>query len=483
MIIQTINENTPFTGVFLIPVVETYSKNLLPVEFNDVQVVSPLFYGKKDTHYITAKNDNIYVFIGVGKNADYKRIKTSFRRISAKQKDYFSNSVAVVIPESFNENLVEAAVSGLLLGSYDLGHFKKNREPHQFLETGATLNLHSKTEYSQVARKALQIAQTQLDILHLVDMPPNVATPQYLAQWAIESGAKHGFTTNILGRSESQAAGLDAFLSVGKGSENEPQFIIMNYTPESLGKKVKHIGLVGKGITFDTGGLNIKTAAMVHMKCDMAGGAAVLGAMQLIAQLKLPVKVTAIVPCCENSVDAKSFLPSDVINSYSGHSIEIIDTDAEGRLILADGLSYLIKNFSPEIIVDIATLTGSAVGTFGNECAALFSNNKHISETLQKSGDAIGERLWPLPLWDSYTPDIESDIADIKNYSGKPVAGAITAAKFLEFFTEDHKAWAHLDIAGVAFGDDEFAKSKHATAYGVHLLTKFIETLSDEKAN
>ena len=251
----------------------------------------------------------------------------------------------------------------------------------------------------------------------------------------------------------------------------------MNYTPTTEVEHVKHVGLVGKGITFDTGGLNIKTAGMLHMKCDMAGGGAVFGAMQLIADLQLPVKVTAIVPCAENSVDAKSFLPSDVIHSYSGHSIEIIDTDAEGRLILADGLSYLIKNFKPEYIVDIATLTGSSVGTFGYECGALFTKNTEMAKKLQENGDAIGERLWPLPLWDAYKSDIESDIADVKNYSGKPVAGAISAAKFLEYFTQEHKAWAHLDVAGVAFGDDEFAKSKHATGYGVHLLTKFIENL------
>jgi leucyl aminopeptidase len=235
--------------------------------------------------------------------------------------------------------------------------------------------------------------------------------------------------------------------------------------------------LVGKGITFDTGGLNIKTSGMLHMKCDMAGGAAVLGARQLVADLKLPIRVTAIVPCCENSVDSKSFQPSDVIKSYSGTTIEIIDTDAEGRLILADGLSFMIKNYKPEILVDIATLTGSSVGTFGYECAALFTNDETLSQKLQHSGDEIGERLWPLPLWDAYKSDIESDIADVKNYSGKPVAGAISAAKFLEYFTEGHTSWAHLDIAGVAFGDDEFAKSKHATAYGVHLLTHFIENI------
>ncbi|WP_276978876.1 M17 family metallopeptidase, partial [Flavobacterium filum] len=218
-----------------------------------------------------------------------------------------------------------------------------------------------------------------------------------------------------------------------------------------------------------------KTAGMVHMKCDMAGGAAVLGAMQLIADLKLPHRVTAIVPACENSVDAQSFLPSDVIESYSGHTIEIIDTDAEGRLILADGLSYLIKNYNPETIIDIATLTGSSVATFGYECGALFTNNEQLSKKLQEAGTKTGERLWPLPLWEVYQSDIESEIADVKNYSGKPVAGAISAAKFLEFFTENHPSWAHLDIAGVSFVDDEFAKTKHATAFGVQLITTFIQ--------
>jgi leucyl aminopeptidase len=213
------------------------------------------------------------------------------------------------------------------------------------------------------------------------------------------------------------------------------------------------------------------------MKCDMAGGAAVLGAMQLIASLELPYQVTAIVPACENSVSAKSFLPSDVISSYKGSSIEIIDTDAEGRLILADGLTYLIKNYNPEIVVDLATLTGSSVATLGFECGALFSNNEELIQNLTKAGDEIGERLWRLPLWDAYKSDIDSEIADVKNYSGKPVAGAISAAKFLEYFTENHTAWAHLDIAGVAFGDDEFAKTKHATAFGVHLITNFIKKL------
>ena len=465
-----------YSGTILIPVFETTAKSLVPIEFHGTAVTSNVFYGKKDSHYIVDKYNCLHIFIGLGKEIDYKNLKTIFRRIASKQKDSFSGNIALIIPENFSNNQVEATISGLILGTYDLGHFKK-KENHPFLNEAFALDIIAKNDFSETINKSIKIANAQLEVLNLVDLPPNVVTPKYLANWAITSGKKHGFSTEIFGLAKSKELGLDAFISVGKGSDQEPQFVIMNYVPENVTSKTKHIGFVGKGITFDTGGLNIKTAGMVQMKCDMAGGAAVFGAMQLISSLKLDVKITAIVPCCENSVDSKSFLPSDVISSYSGHSIEIIDTDAEGRLILADGLSYLIKNFNPEIIVDVATLTGSAVGTFGYECAALFTNNDEISKKLQQSGDEIGERLWQLPLWDSYKSDIESEIADVKNYSGKPVAGAISAAKFLEFFTNNHKSWAHLDIAGVAFGDDEFAKTKHATAYGTHLLTKFVENI------
>ncbi|MDI1255773.1 MAG: leucyl aminopeptidase family protein [Flavobacterium sp.] len=473
---ETIESIHEFSGTILIPVFETNAKSLVPIEFGGVRVASKVFYGKKDTHYLVEKYDSMHVFIGIGKDTDYKNLKTIFRRIATKQKDIFAKKVALFIPDDFTDLQIEAAASGLSLGTYNLGHFKKN-DIHPFMKDDFMLSILSKKDFTLPFERGLKIAKAQLETFRLVDLPPNVVTPEYLSNWARESGKTYGFSTEIFGREAATKAGLEAFLSVGRGSDKEPQFIIMKYVPENTNSKTKHVGLVGKGITFDTGGLNIKTAGMLHMKSDMAGGAAVLGAMQLISDLKLTVKVTAIVPACENSVDSKAFLPSDVIGSYGGHSIEIIDTDAEGRLILADGLSYLIKNFKPETVVDIATLTGSSVGTFGYECGALFTNNNEISKLLQQSGDSVGERLWQLPLWDAYKSDIESEIADVKNYSGKPVAGAISAAKFLEYFTDDHKAWAHLDVAGVAFGDDEFAKTKHGTAFGVHLLTKFIENL------
>ena len=214
------------------------------------------------------------------------------------------------------------------------------------------------------------------------------------------------------------------------------------------------------------------------MKSDMGGAAAVFGAMELCAKLRLPIHLVGIVPATENSVDALAIKPSDVINSYSGKTIEIIDTDAEGRLILADGLSYMVRHYKPDVLIDLATLTGSAVRTFGYHAAGLFSNDDELAAKLYEASETCGELVWRLPLWDVYKDDIKSDVADVRNFSGRPLAGAIGAAKFLEVFTQDHPSWAHLDIAGVAFSDMEFSSQKSATAFGVRLLMEYLDLLS-----
>lgn len=449
-----------------------------PLSWHNHQVSTALFKGAKGTEFIFQSEHQTIIFLGLGKNPDFKTLQYVFRKCAFHHQDLFEKSCSVVLSEAVLKLETTAISNGLFLGTYRLDHFKKEQKKHALREDDFSLNfiMPESQDVNLEEKIALghSLALAQIEAFYLVDLPPNQMTPEYLAHKAQSIGAAYSIKVSVYDREQSRALGLHAFVAVGQGSAKEPQFIIMEYVPA---KFTKHVGLVGKGITFDTGGLNIKTQGMVHMKCDMGGAASVIGAMQIISAAQLPVKVTAIVPACENSVDRLSFLPSDVISSYSGHSIEIIDTDAEGRLILADGLSYLHKNFQPDVMVDIATLTGSSVGTFGYESAALFSNNDELSHALQKSGSATGERVWPLPLWDVYKADIHSDIADVKNYSGKPVAGAISAAKFLEFFIDQHPAWAHLDIAGVAFVDNEFAKSKNASAFGVHLLFNYVANL------
>jgi leucyl aminopeptidase len=217
---------------------------------------------------------------------------------------------------------------------------------------------------------------------------------------------------------------------------------------------------------------------MNYMKSDMGGAAAVCGTIELAAKLKLKVNIVAAVPLTENCIDGKAIKPGDVIGSYLGKTIEVINTDAEGRLILADALAYVKKNYQPDILVDLATLTGNCIQSLGYAAAALLSNNDELAESLSKSGFETGEKVWRMPLWDDYKDMMKSDVADIKNLSSAPLAGAITAAKFLEEFIDGHTTWAHLDIAGVAFGDSEYGSMKSSTGYGVKLLTNWLESIS-----
>ncbi|MDX5340462.1 MAG: leucyl aminopeptidase family protein, partial [Cyclobacteriaceae bacterium] len=396
--------------------------------------------------------------------------ETSFRRILSKHDKLVEKEAYLDFSSEFSSEQIEAALVGFILGSYSIGFYKKN-PPKDFrkLKVGVSSFLEKS---KGLVERAEKIAAAKIEAFKLVDLPPNKITPANLADWAKNLGKNGKITVKILDSKKAKAEGLEAFLAVGRGSAKEPKFIILEYRSP---KPKFHLGLVGKGVTFDTGGLNIKTQGMHHMKSDMGGAAAVLASAQLISELELPINLTAIVPAVENAIDKDAYLPSEVIGSHAGLSIEVIDTDAEGRLILADGLSYMVKNYQPDQLIDFATLTGSSIGTFGYECAALFANEGDLSHGLLKAGEEVGEKSWPLPLWDSYGKEMDSEIADIKNYHGKPFAGAITAAKFLQAFTHEHSAWAHLDIAGVAFSDSEFSKTKTGTAFGVSLLLKFIE--------
>lgn len=227
---------------------------------------------------------------------------------------------------------------------------------------------------------------------------------------------------------------------------------------------------------FDTGGISIKPSANLHyMKSDMGGASAVIGALITASELKLPVNIITILPITDNAVSEKAYLPSDVVTAYNGKTIEVLDTDAEGRMTLADGLSYLSKNYKTDVLIDLATLTGSSVRMFGYTCGAYFSNNDELKKKLEQSADKTNQRLWNLPLWDVWKDDFTSDVADFKNISMKPFGDCIIAGKFLEQFIEGHENWAHLDIAGVAFGNVGYAKDKAATGYGVQLLLDVME--------
>jgi leucyl aminopeptidase len=435
--------------------------------------------------YLDGEVKKVY-FLGIGEKNGFAEFLGAFRSFIHGQKGKLPAKIAIDLTHLELEegsNLPEAIVNGVFLGRYSLALHKSTKpETPEFAnghsETQIVTAIHSKKKQVEKLNEAIKIAETQVRAFDLVNQPANYKTPAILAQWAVDSGKENGFeVTTFVGREALEKLGCHAINAVNRGSSQDPALIVMEYKPAKMSEKTPKIGLVGKGVTFDTGGISIKPSANMHyMKSDMGGAAAVLGTLEAVAKLKLPIHVIGVVPSTENCVDGASTKPSEVFGSYLGKTIEMIDTDAEGRLILADGLAYLNKNYSPDKIIDLATLTGSIIGSLGYVAAGMFTNNDDMANDLSKIGQKFGEKVWRMPLWDNFKDDLNSDVADLRNLSGKPVAGAITAAKFLEVFTENHSAWTHLDIAGVAFTDSEFGQMRSATAYGVRLLIEYIRS-------
>lgn len=480
MKIKVINQHISSVKVIILPFLQDENlENLLQTtcqEFTiDFDLLKQDFKAEaKEVHIVYSPQNQKIICLGLGKNPDSAEVIKAFRTLFFKQKSKLPNEVTIDV-QNLPEAWTEYTVIGSMLGGYDLDLYKTDvRKLFPIFEKeGIIYVLSSYNNAQNLADRGKAISKTQMQIFDLMNAPANKKTPISLAKWAIGSGDKFGYKVTVLEKPQLKSQKLDALLAVGQGSEHPPVLIVMEYRSAEA---TQTVGLVGKGVTFDTGGISIKSSSNMHlMKSDMGGAAAVLGAMELAAKLQLPINLIGIVPACENAVDGKSFKPSDVINSYSGKTIEIIDTDAEGRLILADGLSYMVKNFQPDVMIDLATLTGSVISTLGYHAAGMFTNNDDLAHKLTQAANQTGERLWRLPLWDIYKEDITSDVADVRNFSGKPMAGAISATKFLEVFTDNHQRWTHLDIAGTAFGDTEFAPQRAGTAFGVRLLLEFLE--------
>ncbi len=434
-------------------------------------VNNPDFEGDFSEQRTIYNSDGTKLYLlGLGEEKHGTKLSEAFRKLYFDCKKQWSNTIQVYC-DDLNDSEIAQLVLGFEMATYEIGKYKSKLQEAKPLD----VLIFSKKASPECVVESKFTGETINNIKTLVDAPANVKTPEYLGKWAQASAKTTGYKCTVLHESELKKQGFEAVLAVGRASANPPVVIVSEYMPKKS-KKVD-IGLVGKGITFDTGGLSIKSSTNLHyMKSDMGGAAAVLGTVELVAKLKLDINVVGIVASAENAVGRDSYRPSDVIGSYSGKTIEIIDTDAEGRLVLADGLSYLIKKFNPSQVIDLATLTGSVVQTLGYTAAGMFTNDNAMASKMSKVGTAANERVWQLPMFEDFDADLHSDVADIRNFSGKPIAGAITAAKFLEAFTENHSHWMHLDIAGVAFGDSAYAKMKSATGFGVRLLTDYIKS-------
>ncbi len=306
---------------------------------------------------------------------------------------------------------------------------------------------------------------------NLVNLPPNVATPTKMADTAAEIAVSHSMKLTVGDREWAAGRDMGAFLAVAKGAGEPPKFIIIEHNADRM--DLPTVVLVGKGITFDTGGISIKPGErMWLMKSDMAGAAAVLGTMKVAGLLDIPLRVIGIAPCTENMPDANAYRPADVIKASNGKTIEVLNTDAEGRMVLADGLVYA-ATYKPDYVIDLATLTGASVIALGKGMAAgLFSTDDALRDKLISAANRTHERLWPLPLWDDYKKALESDVADVKNI-GERASGVSTSAVFLKEFT--NYPWAHIDMASMAYRSEaDGYLPAGATGYGVRLLTDFL---------
>ena len=370
---------------------------------------------------------------------------------------------------------LEAVATGTLLGSYAFEWYKTKDKEERFSFEALTLLLPQDGDAEQ-ARTRVGNAETLCQGVRLardlVSQPGNVVTTGYLANTAREIAGRHDLVCRVYELDELERLGLHALVAVGKGSAEPPRLIVLEY--HGAAGKERPVVLVGKGVTFDSGGISLKPGAgMEEMKTDMAGSAAVLGTISAAAGLRLPINLVGIIPTAENMPDGKSYRPGDVLTSLSGTTIEITNTDAEGRLILCDALQFALQ-YKPVAMIDLATLTGACVVALGHEASGLMGNDQRLADALKRAGEQSGERLWQLPVWDEYGENMKSDIADLKN-AGSRDAGASKAAWFLKQFVGTAR-WAHLDIAGTAWCDKARPYCpKGATGVGVRLLIEYLQ--------
>ncbi len=304
------------------------------------------------------------------------------------------------------------------------------------------------------------------------NQPPSRLDPEGVEKLARRIAEENGLEVHVIRGRELLEAGMEGIYYVGKGSAVEPRLVILGYRGGG-----RRVAIVGKTVTFDAGGLDLKSAeGMLDMKYDKSGGGVALGAILAAARLKLPVTVYALLPAVENLPSGSAYKPRDILRMYNGLRVEVLNTDAEGRLALADAIAYAARDLKPDVIIDVATLTGAAMVALGNHAAALFSNNEKLLETFRKLGEETGEYMWPLPLWPIYEKQLESKVADLANVGGRP-GGAITAAKFLEKFTEG-KPWVHIDVAGVAWVQDKGPYRSYyehgATAWSLRAIIEYL---------
>ncbi len=420
---------------------------------------------------------------GIGKKENLTKdtIRNISGKIAQKARELKLNEFSIIAPPSFVIDQI-SSVSQIIEGSkMALYKFDKFKAVKAEKSPDLTIVVFKSKKILQTIKTSEIIADGTIFTKSIANLPPNECTPSTLADFAKNMSKKNKMKCNIISKLELKKKGFGGITAVGKGSKNEPKLIVLEH---NRGKRnEKPIVLVGKAVTFDTGGISLKPgAAMDEMKFDKCGGCTVLGIMKAVSELKLPINIVGIVPSVENMPDAEAYRPGDIVKLFSGKTAEILNTDAEGRLILADALSYGEKHYSPKVIIDFATLTGACIVALGNNVAAIVSNDEKLALKIKDASKKTTEDVWELPLTQDFMDMIKSDVADMKNVGIGRAAGTITAAAFLKNAIEK-TPWVHVDIAGVAWTQtatkEKSYNPKGATGFGVRLILDYLQNLKN----
>lgn len=440
------------------------------------------FKGKSgECSFIPIAGNPSLIIAGLGKPAEITRetLRNSAASVIDSARRMKIKTLDVVLPaiESIEEiHVLSALAEGFYLGNYAFEHYKTRNDEKNASVQSALFHCEDTVGATRLLKEVSIICANSLLCRDLVNETSERANPETIAAEAKKLSRLKGVSCTVLGPPELKKMGMGLLLAVGRAGLNPPRMAILKYTGNPRAKK--SLALVGKGITFDSGGLNLKPSGHIEdMRSDMAGAAACIYTIKAAAELGLKKNVYAVIPLCENMPGGNSYRPGDVYRSFNGTTVEIGNTDAEGRLVLADALAYTETKLKPDYIIDIATLTGACLICFGEIIAGLLTPSDELAGVLHAAGEETGERLWRLPLYGDYAEDLKSDIADISNVSSTRNAGTIIGASFLNSFVKS-TPWAHLDIAGTSWGSKQRGyRPKNATGYGVRLFMELIKNL------
>jgi len=456
-------------------------------EIDKFSAIFPSFQENEIRLVFFEKGEFIFLNLGEKEKWSQRKFLLAVRKVvrflkenRIKQAAFFLEEI---IPQGADlNNLVSQILENILLADYEFTRYKEKPKegwPRIELVEISWLNF---SKYQKDLNQGKIIGQAVNFVRDLANIPGGEMTPQKLANSAVIAIKQFkNIKTEVFNEKKIKKLGMGGILGVAQGSSQKPRLIILKYFGKNKDKNFD-LAFVGKGVTFDTGGLNIKPFESMKegMQMDMSGGAAVLGAILAIAQIKLPLNIVAITPAVENMLSGQALRPGDILTAYNGKTIEIISTDAEGRVILADALSYVAKNFKPKIIIDVATLTGAAVVALGQRAIGLFTNSAKMEDVFRRIGEDSGDYVWPLPCWEEYEEEIKGTFGDISNLGKTKYGGAITAALFLKNFTEG-LPWVHLDIAPMMTSIENQGLAKGATGSGVRYLVRFAQNFQKIK--